>query len=125
MVVFGGVVVVGRLEPVRGGAGIFRGLDRRRLDIVVVADVIRRLGLERGLLGQQRLAVGDGDAVVVGMDFAERQEAMAIAAVFDEGRLQRRFEPRYLGEVDVTRTEECRAGKECESTCRYRWTRYH
>src|SRR3546814_17980474 len=60
MVVFGGVVVVGRLEPVRGGAGIFRGLDRRRLDIVVVADVIRRLGLERGLLGQQRPAVGDG-----------------------------------------------------------------
>src|SRR3546814_16785166 len=36
------------------------------------------------------------------MDFAERQEAMAIAAVFDAGSLQRRFDPRYLGEVDVT-----------------------
>src|SRR3546814_20094173 len=35
------------------------------------------------------------------MDFAERQEAVAIAAVFDEGSLQRRFYPRYLGEVDV------------------------
>src|SRR3546814_5402883 len=36
------------------------------------------------------------------MDFAERQKAVAIAAVFDEGSLQRRFDPRYLGEVDVT-----------------------
>ena len=41
----------------------------------------------RGLLGQQRLAILLGDLVVVGMDLAERQEAVAVAAEIDEGRL--------------------------------------
>jgi hypothetical protein len=61
------------------------------------------LGLAVGalFLGQQRLPVGDRDLVVVGMNFAECQEAMAVAAIFDERRLQRRFDPRYLGEIDV------------------------
>ena len=36
---------------------------------------------------QQGLPVGDGDLVVVGMDFAEGQEAVAVATVVDEGRL--------------------------------------
>jgi hypothetical protein len=36
----------------------------------------------------QRLAVGDRNLVVVGMDFAEREEAVTVAAVFDEGGLQ-------------------------------------
>ena len=53
-------------------------------------------------LGQQRLPVGDRDLIVVGMDFRERQEAVAVAAVIDEGRLQRRFDARDLGEIDVT-----------------------
>ena len=52
-------------------------------------------------LGDQRLPVGDRDLVVVGMDFAERQEAVAIAAVIDEGRLQRRLYAGDLGEIDV------------------------
>src|SRR5262249_57266997 len=49
------------------------------------------LAMRALLFGDQRLPVGDRDLVVVGMDFAERQEAVAIAAVFDERRLQRRF----------------------------------
>ena len=36
------------------------------------------------------------------MDFRERQEAVAVAAVIDEGRLQRRLDARDLGEIDVT-----------------------
>ena len=36
---------------------------------------------------KQGLPVGDRDLVVVGMDFRKRQEAVAIAAVIDEGRL--------------------------------------
>ncbi len=52
-------------------------------------------------LRDQRLPVGDRDLVVVGVDFGERQEAVAVAAVIDERRLQRRFDPRDLGEVDV------------------------
>ena len=35
------------------------------------------------------------------MDFAEGQEAVAVAAIFDEGGLQRRLDARDLGEIDV------------------------
>jgi hypothetical protein len=35
------------------------------------------------------------------MDLAEGEEAMAIAAIFNERRLQGRLNPRYLCEVDV------------------------
>ena len=59
------------------------------------------LGLRFGFFLQQRLPVGDRDLVVVGMDFAEGQEAVTIAAVVDEGRLQRRLDPRDLGEIDI------------------------
>ena len=63
------------------------------------------LGLGRALgalvLGDQRLPVGDRDLVVVGMDFAEGEEAVAIAAVVDEGGLQRRLDARHLGQIDV------------------------
>ena len=49
----------------------------------------------------QRLSVGDRNLVIVGMDFGERQEAVAVAAVIDECRLQRRLNARDLGEIDV------------------------
>ena len=35
------------------------------------------------------------------MDFAERQEAVAIAAIFDECGLQAGLDPDYLGEIDI------------------------
>ena len=54
-----------------------------------------------GLLLQQRLPVGDRDLVIVGMNFGEGQEAVAIAAIVDEGRLQRRLHARHLGEIDI------------------------
>jgi hypothetical protein len=53
------------------------------------------------LLAQQRLAVGDRDLVVVGMNFAEGQEAMAVAAIVHERGLQRRLDARHLGQIDV------------------------
>nr|WP_283805684.1 hypothetical protein [Bradyrhizobium liaoningense] len=61
------------------------------------------LGLAMGLfLGlDQRLPVGDRNLIIVGMDFAEGEEAVAIAAIFDEGGLERGFDPCDLGEVDV------------------------
>jgi hypothetical protein len=49
----------------------------------------------------QRLTVGDRDLIVVGMDFAEGEEAVAIAAIFDKGGLQRRLDARDLGEIDI------------------------
>jgi hypothetical protein len=49
----------------------------------------------------QRLPVGDRNLVIIRMNFAEGQEAVAVAAIFDEGGLQRRFDPGDLGEIDV------------------------
>jgi hypothetical protein len=49
----------------------------------------------------QGLTVGDRNLIIVGMDFAEGQKAMAVAAILDEGRLQRRLYARDLGEVDI------------------------
>ena len=65
--------------------------------------LVRLLGLA-GFLGlhlQQALPVGDRDLVVVGMDLAEGEEAVAVAAVFHEGGLEARLYPHHLGEVDV------------------------
>ena len=47
-------------------------------------------GLAMGALVRldQGLTVGDRNLIVVGMDFAEGQETMAVAAIFDERRLQ-------------------------------------
>ena len=53
------------------------------------------------LLLDERLTVGHRDLVVVGMDLAEGQEAVTVAAVIDEGGLQRRLDARYLGQIDV------------------------
>ena len=61
------------------------------------------LGLAMGaLVGfDQRLTVGNRDLIIVGMDFAEGEEAVPIAAIFDEGGLQRRLYAGDLGEIDV------------------------
>src|ERR1700709_2495571 len=61
------------------------------------------LGLAmRAFVGfDQRLTVGDRNLVIVGMDFAESQAAVAIAAIFDERGLQRRLYACDLGEVDI------------------------
>ena len=50
----------------------------------------------------QRLAIGDRDLIIVRMDFAEGQKAVAVAAIFDEGGLQRRLYARHLGEIDIS-----------------------
>jgi len=48
------------------------------------------LGLAMGaFVGlDQCLAIGDRNLIIVGMDFAEGQKAVTVAAVLDEGRLQ-------------------------------------
>ncbi len=67
-----GVLDVGAIDPVAPP----------RLVVVV------GLGLQALLLGNQPFAVGDRDLIVVGMDFREGQEAMAVAAILHERRLQ-------------------------------------
>ena len=59
------------------------------------------LGSMFGFFAKQCFAVFLGNLVIVGMDFAEGEEAVTTAAVIDERRLQRRFNPGYLGKVDV------------------------
>jgi hypothetical protein len=61
------------------------------------------LGLAMGaFVGfDQRLPIGDGNLVIVRMNFAEGEKAVTVAAVLDEGRLQRRLYPRNLGEIDI------------------------
>ena len=73
------------------------GLVQRQFKIVLFF-------LKPGLLGlkvQQPLPVGDRNLIVIRVDFAERQEAMPVAAILDEGRLQTRFHPHDLGEVYI------------------------
>ena len=53
-------------------------------------------------LSQQRFAIGLGDLVIIGVDFAEGEEAVAVAAIVDERRLERRFDTGYLGEIDIS-----------------------
>lgn len=121
MTVFMGVAV--RLE--RGVARLFglRGIDRYGVDDVALYSfatvTAARIAVSRpttvgatvvlffslamcAFVGlDQCLTVGDRNLVVVGVDFAESEKTVAVATVFDEGGLQRRFYARDLGEVDV------------------------
>src|SRR2546425_10569954 len=62
------------------------------------------LGLAMGaLVGlDQRLTVGNRDLVVVGMDFAEGQETVAVAGILGERRLQGRLYARDPGAIDIS-----------------------
>jgi hypothetical protein len=102
------------------GLGVIRirGLDDAALDAVAAAAAARIavarttavgailgffLGLAMGAFVRldQRLAIGDRNLIIVRMDFAEGQKAVTVAAIFDEGGLQRRLDARDLGEIDV------------------------
>nr|WP_312016249.1 hypothetical protein [Bradyrhizobium liaoningense] len=79
------------------------GIAVTRAAAAVRAVLALFLGLAMGLLLglDQRLPVGDRDLIIVGMDFAEGEEAVAVAAIFDESGLKRGFDPGDLGEVDI------------------------
>jgi hypothetical protein len=106
-----------RLQPGKIGDGpCFGGGFRDGLDLGQCGLRFRRGGLvqrefevvlfflEAGFLGlqlKQTLPVGDRDLVVIGVDFAEGEEPVPVAAVFDERGLQARFDADNLGEVNV------------------------
>lgn len=97
------------LQPLFVGQSRF-GIDivagRSAVEIVLVLVVVR--------LGHDGFAVGDGDLVVVGVDFVEGEEAVAIAAVFNKGGLQAGLYAGDLGEVDVAAKLALRTGSEIE-----------
>ena len=90
----------------QGGVGIDVVAGRFAIQIVLVLVVVR--------LGHDGFAVGDGDLVIVRVDFVEGQEAVAIAAVFDEGGLKAGLYAGDLGEVDVAAKLALRTGFEIE-----------
>src|SRR6516164_7982380 len=61
----------------------------------------RRFRLVADGLVVKRASVAYRDAVIVGVDFAKGEKPVAIAAVIDERRLQRRLDASDLCEVDV------------------------
>src|SRR3984893_7766421 len=109
------------LMRLRGDRGVGAGVvDDLALDPLAIAPAARIavprtaataigavLGLFLGLaMGafvglDQRLTVGDRDLIIIRVNFAEGQEAVAVAAIFDEGGLQRRLYAGDLGEIDV------------------------
>ena len=60
-----------------------------------------RLGLRFRLFCEQCLSVRDRNLIIVGVDFAEGEETVTVAAVVHEGRLQRRLHARHFGKIDV------------------------
>jgi hypothetical protein len=102
------------LARIRSGA-----IDHRALDAVALAATARVavarpsavgaifgffLGLAMGALIRldQGLTIGDRNLIIIRMDFAEGEKAMAVAAIFDEGGLQRRLDARDFGQIDVS-----------------------
>src|SRR5690606_36847718 len=109
--VVGAVLVAGlSLAVMRGGLSFVPGAALRAATATAVAPASAALlvflllvGFGRfGFGAQQRLPVGDGDLVVVGMDFAEGQEAVAIAAISDKGGSKRGLDPRHAGQIDIS-----------------------
>ena len=88
--------VVQRFDRFRFGiAGFFRLGVGGSIDLLFF-----RLGGRR-LLPEDFLAVLDRDAIIVRMDFVEGEETVPVSAIVDECRLERRFHPCHLGEINI------------------------
>ena len=72
-----------------------------RLEIIAFVAKPLFLGGMLGFLFEERVAIGFRDLVIIGMDFAEGEESVPVAAIVDERRLQRRFYSGDLGEIDI------------------------
>ena len=55
-----------------------------------------------GFFAHQRFTVGHRDLIIVRVNFVEGQESVAIAAILDECRLERRLHPGHFGEIDIS-----------------------
>ena len=64
---------------------------------LAAAFIIVLFSLLTGFVFQQSLTIGNWNLIVIRMDFRKSQKAMAIAAIFNKRRLQRRFDPRDFG----------------------------
>ena len=85
----------------------FGSIQRLVLDFVVIARFLccaqaLLLGRMLRFLAQQCLAILFGDLIIIRMNFREGQETVAVTTIIDERRLQRGFDPGYLGEIDIS-----------------------
>ena len=79
---------------VDGARMIFGAIIGSGIVAMVIAPVVSRM---LRFFPKQRVAVRLRDLVIIRVDFAEGEEAVAISAIIDEGRLQRRLDPGDLG----------------------------
>ena len=91
-----GDVALHRLVAARRSARRLTPMPPRPPVDLVVGGALRAF-----FLGDQGFPVGDRDLIIVGMNFAEREEAVAVAAVVDEGGLQRRLNARHFRQIDI------------------------
>ena len=59
------------------------------------------LAMGMGVLFEKLLPIGNGDLVVIRVDFGKGEETVPVAAVIDESRLKRRFYAGDLGQIDI------------------------
>ncbi len=86
------LVGVGRMLVVV--IGILAALGSLVLIVVLGSAQPLFLGGVLGLFTKQCFPVRLRDLIIIGVDFAEGEEAVAVATIVDERRLQRRFDPR-------------------------------
>src|SRR5580704_12957120 len=99
-----------RLGHFRNGrAGCRRHRCLYRLEFILCVPPGFRL-----LIGKERNAVGDGDLVIVRVNFREGQKALPVATELDKRRLKGGFDPRHFGEIDVAFKWPLRGGLEIE-----------
>jgi hypothetical protein len=89
------------LHPLAVAAAARIAMPRTAVAVGAVFGFFLGLAMRAFVGFDQGLTVGDRNLVIVGMNFAEGQEAVAIAAIFDEGGLQRRLYAGDLGEIDI------------------------
>src|SRR5690606_740987 len=82
--------------------------------VALTAQIIVIVLVVRLRFGHDGFAVGDRDLIVVGVNFVEGEEAVAVAAVLDEGGLQAGLYAGDLGEIDVPAKLATRAGFKIE-----------
>ena len=96
ILVIRGVIVVVIIIVVIVIFGISVGV----IALIVILVFNRGSGFFSRLL-EKSFAVFGRKLVVIGMDFAECEKPVTIAAILDESCLQRWFDPRYLCEIDI------------------------
>ncbi len=72
------------------------------------------LAMGARFLFEQRLPIGDGNLIIVGVNFGKGEKAVTVAAVIDERRLERGLHARHLGEINIAAQRLLACGFEVE-----------